>query len=77
MSQVHLHCSNAQGKPLDQRVADVNDLIEAREYATGVARSLISIPNLRDWRSCLLRVNDDLGEELFVIRFSSIIGRPH
>jgi hypothetical protein len=77
MSQVHLHCTNAQGNVLDQRVADINDLIEAREYATCVARSLIGIPNLRDWRSCLLRVNDDLGEELFVIRFSSILGRLH
>ena len=77
MSQVHLHCSNAQGNVFDHRVVDVSDLIEAREYATCVARSLIGTPNLRDWRSCLLHVNDDLGEELFVMRFSSVLGRPH
>ena len=77
MSQVHLHYFNAQGNVLDQRVTDVNDLIEAREYATCVARSLIGTPNLRDSRSCLLRVKDDLGEDLFVMRSSSILGRPH
>jgi hypothetical protein len=77
MSQVHLHCSNAQGNVLDQRVADVDGLIEAREYATSVARSLIDAPNLRDWRRCLLRVKDDLGEELFVVHLSSILGKPH
>jgi hypothetical protein len=77
MSQFHFHCSNAQGNVLDQRVVDVDSLIETREYATSVARLLIDTPNLRDWRRCLLRVKDDLGEELFVVRLSSILGRPH
>jgi hypothetical protein len=67
----------ARGGLLDRRVADVDNLIEARDYATRIARSLVAIPNSRDWRNCCLTVMDDLGEELFVIPLASIIGKPH
>jgi hypothetical protein len=77
MTQVSVRCSTARGGLLDGRVADVEDLIDARDYATRVARSLIAIPNSRDRRDCRLSVVDDLGDELFVIPFASIIGKPH
>ena len=77
MAQAVFRCSNAQGQVIDGRVANVDDLIDAREYAARVARSLIAAPTLRDWRTCCLRVSDDLGEEIFVLPFSSIIGKPH
>ena len=51
MTQTLFRCSNSQGHVIDGRVANVDDLIEAREYATRVARSLIAGPTLRDWRS--------------------------
>lgn len=77
MAQALFRCSNAQGHVIDGRVANVDDLIDAREYAARVARSLIAAPTLRDWRTCCLSVSDDLGEEIFVLLFSSIIGKPH
>jgi hypothetical protein len=77
MTQVCVRCSTARGGLLDQRIANVDNLIEARDYATRVARSLVAIPNSRDWRKCCLSVIDDLGEELFVIPFASIIGKSH
>ena len=77
MTEALFRCSNAQGHVIDRRVANVDDLMEAREYATRVARSLIAAPTLRDWRSCCLSVSDDLGQELLMIPFSSIIGKPH
>ena len=77
MAQALFRCSNAQGHVIDGRVASVSGLIEAREYATRVARSLLATPNLRDWRTCCLSVSDDLGEEIFVLPFSSIIGKLH
>jgi len=77
MAQVYFRCSNAEGSTFDGRMANVDDLIEAREYATGIARSLLAIPNLRDWQNCCLRVSDDLGEEIFLVPLSSIIGKPH
>jgi hypothetical protein len=77
MTQVSVRCSTARGGLLDGRVAHVDNLIDAKDYATRVARSLIAIPNARDWRDCCLTVVDDLGDELFVIPFASIIGKAH
>jgi hypothetical protein len=39
MTQAVFRCSNAQGHVIDGRVANVDDLVEAREYATRVAGS--------------------------------------
>jgi hypothetical protein len=77
MTQVSVRCTTARGSLLDGRVANVDDLIDARDYAMRVARSLVAIPNSRDWRNCCLSVIDDLGDELFVIPFALIIGKPH
>jgi hypothetical protein len=32
---------------------------------------------LEDWRGWILHVNDDLGDELFVVPFSFVLGKPH
>ncbi len=77
MTNVSVRCSTARGNILDTRVAVVDDLADARHYAMRVARSLVAIPNSRDWRECWLDVVDDLGDELFVIPFATIIGKPH
>ncbi len=71
-----LYCSNSRGCVPDRQVAEVADLFEARDHAKGVARSLIATASLRDWRS-FLRVNDELGDEIFAMRFSSVLGRPY
>ncbi len=77
MAQVYFHCSNSHGRLLDRRVAEVDDLLEAHDYAEAVARSLIASPDLQDWRNCRLRVWDDLGDEIFAMPFSSVVGKPH
>ncbi len=77
MTQVYLHCSDSIGRLLDRRVADVDNLLEAHNCAEAVARSLIAGPDLQDWRNCRLRVWDDLGEEMFEMPFSSVVGKPH
>jgi len=50
MTQVSVRCSTARGGLLDCRVTNVDDLIDARDYAMRVARSLVAILNSRDWR---------------------------
>ena len=77
MAQIHFHCSDSVGRLLDRRIADVDDLLEARDYAEAVARSLIASPNLQDWRNCRLRVWDNLGDEIFAVSFSALVGKPH
>jgi hypothetical protein len=55
----------------------VDDLAEARDHAACVVRSLTMARSLEDWRGCVLHVNDDLGEELFVVPFAFVLGKPH
>lgn len=77
MGQVYFHCSNAQKVVWDRRGTLVHDLPELREHAIRVIQSLIAAPTLEDWRNWILHVSDDLGEELFAIPFSSVLGRLH
>ena len=77
MAQVYFHCSTTQGVVIDRRGTSVADLIEAREQAISVVRSLLTAPNLEDWRGWVLHVSDDAGEEIFVLPFVSVIGKPH
>jgi hypothetical protein len=56
---------------------EVGDLTEAREYAARIVRSLITAPSLEDWRDWALHVCDDLGDEIFVVPFATVLGKPN
>jgi hypothetical protein len=77
MTQVYFHCSNAKEILIDRSGAVVDDIVEARDHATRVVQSLTAARNLEDWRSWVLCVNDDLGEEIFVLPFAFVLGKPH
>ena len=77
MSQMYFHCSNTKHVFVDRRGAVVNDLVEARDHATRVVQSLTETASLEDWRDWVLHVSDDLGDELFVIPFTSVLGETH
>jgi hypothetical protein len=40
-------------------------------------RALVMAPGAEDWRSWVLHVSDDLGDELFEVPFASVVGRLH
>jgi hypothetical protein len=75
--QVYFHCSNPQGVLIDQAGAAVGDMTDARDHAACVVRSLIMAANAEDWRDWMLHVSDDLGEEIFVVPFASLLGKLH
>jgi hypothetical protein len=77
MAQVYFHCSNSREIRRDQSGAAVSNLAEARDYAACVARSLIIEQSAEDWRDWVVHVSDAFDDEIFVIPFSSILGRPH
>ena len=60
MTQVYFRCSNPKEVLVDRCGAVVDDL------AACVVRSLTMARSLEDWRSWILHVSDDLGDELFV-----------
>jgi hypothetical protein len=77
MAQIYFHCSSGQGVLLDRRGTDALDLTEAREGAARFVGSLVAMPNQEDWRDWVLHVSDEEGEEVFLLPFSSVLGRPH
>ena len=77
MPQVYFHCSNPKEVLIDRRGAVVDDFAEARDQATCVVRSLTAARSLVDWRGWVLHVNDDRGDELFVVPFAFVLGKPH
>jgi hypothetical protein len=61
MAQVH--CLSTRGVMLDQCRADVDDLTEV-------------MPGPEDWRNWALHASDELGQEILVMPFSSVLGWP-
>jgi len=62
MAQVH--CLSTRGVMLDQCWAVVDDLTEV-------------MPGPEDWRNWALHASDELGREILVMPFSSVLGWPH
>ena len=77
MAQVYFHCSNTQGVTIDRSRAAVGDLTDAGDHASCMMRSLITAANAEDWPDWVLHASDDLGEEIFVVPFASLLGRLH
>ncbi len=77
MAQVYFHCCDDRRVLMDRWATEVGDLTEAREYAAGIVCSLITAPSLEDWRNWALHVSDDLGDEIFVVPFAAVLGKPN
>jgi hypothetical protein len=77
MAHIYFHCSSPQGLLLDRHGSSVQDLAEAREYAARVVHAFIGAPGPEDWREWILRVSDEHGDEMLVVPFASMLGRPH
>ena len=48
MAQIYFHCFTTRGMLVDRQSASFDDLIEAREGATAVVRSMLTTPKLKD-----------------------------
>lgn len=77
MTDIYFQCSS-NGRLLPEcRVVAVDSLFEARDYAVRIMKMLSMGPGPEDLRSWLLHVCDELGEELFVMPFTFVLGKPH
>ena len=77
MAQIYFHCSTAEGVLIDRSGAALGDLAEARDHAALVVQSLIMAPSLEDWRGWVVHVSDDCGDEILIMPFASMLGKPH
>ena len=76
MTQVYFHCSNKRVVLVDRLGAVVDDLSEARDYVASVVRTMTKACSLEDWHDWVVHVSDNLGDELFVVPFAFVLGRP-
>jgi hypothetical protein len=77
MTQVYFHCSNTKKVFVDYHGAVVDDLAEARDHATRVVESVTCERSLDDWRDWVLHVSDERGDELFIVPFVFVLGKPN
>jgi hypothetical protein len=77
MARVYFHYSNSEGVCVDRRGTPIGNLAEVRDHAARVVQSLITTQGPEDWRDWTLHVSDDLNDEIFVLPFSSMLGKLH
>lgn len=77
MAQLYFHCSNSQRALIDRSGLAVGNLADARDQAARIMRTLIMAESQEDWRDWVLHVSDDLGDEIFVVPFTSVLGQLH
>lgn len=77
MTHVYFHCTNSDRVMLDPSGSDVEDFTEAHQRAVSVVREFVSRRGPDDWRSWTLHVSDEDGEEIFVMPFACVLGKPH
>ena len=77
MTEIQFHCSS-NGRHLPQRqIVAIDHLSEARDHAARIVQTLMRTPGLEDWRTWILHVSDELGDELFIVPFAFVLGRAH
>jgi hypothetical protein len=77
VTHVYFHCSSARGILIDQYGAAIDSLVEARDHAARVVRSLVMVHSEKDCRDWVLHVSDDVGFEIFVVPFAFVLGKPN
>ena len=77
MREIYFHWSDANHDLIDNRGAAVNDFADARAHTDRLVRALVMAPSMEDWRDWVLRVTDEFGDEIFVVPFASVLGKPH
>ena len=77
MTHLYFHCCSGDRMVFDSCGADVDDLTEARQRAIGLVRRLVDSRTPDDWRVWTLHVADENGEEVFLMPFTQVLGKPH
>lgn len=77
MTEVFFHCSDDAEHVLIDRRGVAMGLAEAHRHAQRLVYSLLAKPGADDWRSWVLHVTDEFGDEIFALSFASVLGKPH
>jgi hypothetical protein len=78
MIHLYFHCAGPGGVLVDKQGAEVVDLIEARDRALMLARSIIeSAYGVHDFSQWLVFVSDGEDEEMLLVSFEDVLPTLH
>jgi hypothetical protein len=77
MATLYFHCAGTQEVFLDRSGSEIEDMYDARARAFQIIQAIVTSAGPEDWRDWSVHVRDDEGEELLLVPFSSVIGKPH
>jgi hypothetical protein len=77
MATLYFHCVGKQEALIDRSGSEVDDLYDARARAFQVIQSFVKSEGPQDWREWTVHISDHEGEELLLVPFTWVLGRPH
>ena len=78
MAQFYFHCSSTEEVLVDRRGSDLEDLTKAHAKAKEIVRTIMATATgLHDWRDWIVHVRDESDDEIFVVPFGFLAGKPH
>ena len=77
MATLYFHCAGTQEVLLDRRGSEVEDIFDARARAFQIISTFVASTGPEDWRDWNVHVRNDEGDELLLVPFTSVLGKPH
>jgi hypothetical protein len=77
MATLYFHCAGTQEVFLDRSGSEIEDMFDARARAFQIIQAMVTSAGPEDWRDWSVHVRNDEGEELLLVPFSSVLGKPH
>jgi hypothetical protein len=77
MATLYFHCAGTEEVFLDRSGSEVEDIFDARARAFQIISAIVTSAGPEDWREWNVHVRNDEGEELLLVPFSAVLGRPH
>jgi hypothetical protein len=77
MATLYFHCAGSREVLLDRRGTEMEDIFDAPARAFQIIQAMLNSAGPEDWREWSVHVRNIEGEELFMVPFSSVLGKPH
>ncbi|MGH8262007.1 MAG: DUF6894 family protein [Steroidobacteraceae bacterium] len=77
MATMFFHCAGTREVLVDRRGSEMADMFDARARAFQIIQAIVTSAGPEDWRDWSVYVSDDEGEEVLLVPFSTVLGKPH
>jgi hypothetical protein len=77
MATLYFHCAGRQEVLLDRRGSEMEDIFDVKARAVQIIQAMITSVGPEDWREWNVHVRTGEGDELLLVPFSTVLGKPH